>query len=87
MREEFFAKEVNEVLSDIVDYCTGIYDDILFLHNMTGWTYEELADKVSRNCDYFSIADIFRYFADAEMKQKQQNGSWNKVTREGNISF
>ena len=87
MREDFFAKEVNEVLGDIDDYCAGIYDDILYLHNMTGWTYGEIFDKVSRNQDYYGLADAIRFFAEAEIKQEQKNSLWNDAGRGPDISF
>ena len=87
MREEFFAKEVNEVLGDIDDYCAGIYDNILYLHHMTGWSYGEIVDKVSRNQDYYGTADAIRFFVDAEIRQEQKNSSWNEIGRGVDISF
>lgn len=87
MTEVFFPDEVNEVLSEISDASGELYENVVYLHDMTGWSYEELTDKVSRNCDYYGIADIFRYFADAEMKLKQQRGLWNEVGWGEDISF
>lgn len=87
MKEEFFTEEVNEVLSEINDYSQTIYEYLIYLHNMTGWSYGEIVDKVSRNCDYYCLADIIRVFADAEIKQEQKGASWNEVCREGDFSF
>lgn len=36
MKEVFFGKEVNEVLSEIYESSGAIYEDILYLHRMTG---------------------------------------------------
>lgn len=87
MKEVFFDANVSEVLSDISDCCVEIYDGILYLHHMTGWTYGEIVDKVSRNQDYYGIADAIRFFVGAEIKQEQKNSSWNEAGREMDISF
>ena len=87
MKEVFFGKEVNEVLSEIYESIGTIYDNILYLHHMTGWSYGEIVDKVSRNQDYYGTADAIRFFVDAEIRQEQKNSSWNEIGRGVDISF
>ena len=87
MQEVFFPEEVNEVLEEINDYSQFICRNLLYLHNMTDWTYEEIADKVSRNCDYFSLTDTIRFFADGAESVEWEKSLWNEVSRDMDISF
>lgn len=87
MQEEFFTKEVNTVLEEINDCSQTIYRNLVYLHNMTDWTYEEIADKVSRNCDYFSLSDTIRFFADGAEGVEWEMSLWNEVGRGVDISF
>lgn len=54
---------------------------------MTGWTYEEMADKVSRNCDYFSLSDIIRFFTDSAKGVDHEMSLWDEAGRDMDISF
>lgn len=87
MKEEFFPKEINTVLQEISDYSEIIYENLVYLHNMTGWTYEEMADKVSRNCDYFSLSDIIRFFTDSAKGVDHEMSLWDEAGRDMDISF
>lgn len=87
MEEVFFPKEINAVLEEINDYCKMICMELVFLHNMTDWTYEEIADKVSRNCDYFSLADAIRFFSDWAEGIEYEMSLWDEEGRDMDISF
>lgn len=87
MQEEFFQKEINTVFEEIRDYCEMICRELFFIHNMTDWTYEEIADKVSRNCDYFSLADIIRFFANGAEGVEYEMSLWDEVGRDVDLSF
>lgn len=75
MSEIIFPQEVNAILSEIYDSSGEIYEDIRYLHHMTGWTYGEIVDKVSKNQDYYGTADVIRFFVNAEIKREQENSS------------
>ena len=87
MQEVFFTEEVNTALEDINDCSQIIYRNLVYLHNMTDWTYEEIADKVSRNCDYFSLSDIIRFFADGAEGVEYEMSLWDEIGREVDFSF
>lgn len=87
MEEVFFPKEVNIVLEEINECSQSIYRNLVYLHNMTDWTYEEIADKVGRNCDYFSLADAIRFFADGAEGVEYEMSLWDEAGRDMDISF
>lgn len=60
--EDRFPKEVEHILSEILDDMQNILDNIIYLHDMTGWTYEEMLDKVSKNVDYYGLTGHMRLF-------------------------
>lgn len=87
MEEVFFPKEVNIVLEEINECSQSIYRNLVYLHNMTDWTYEEIADKVGRNCDYFSLAGAIRFFADGAEGVEYEMSLWDEAGRDMDISF
>ena len=87
MQEVFFPEEVNAVLEEINECSQSIYRNLVYLHNMTDWTYEEIADKVGRNCDYFSLSDTIRFFSDGADGVEYELSLWDEVGRDMDISF
>lgn len=87
VKEEFFAEEINEVLSVINDNYEEIFESLVRLHNMTGWTYGEIADKVSRNCDYYSLADVIRFCADGAEGVEWEMRLWDETGKFIDPSF
>lgn len=75
MSEIIFPQEVNEILSEIYDSSGAIYENIRYLHHLTGWTYGEIVDKVSRNCDYYGTANVIRFFAADQLEYEQKSDS------------
>lgn len=85
MEEQFFHKEINEVLSMVSDEFGEIYNGLIYLHDMTGWSYAEIAERVSRNQDYCYLKDLIRFAMKSEIDREKD--SRNELCWDTDISF
>lgn len=85
MEEQFFPKEINEVLSMVSENYSEIYEGLIYLHDMTGWSYSEIAERVSRNQDYYTLKDLICFAMNTEIKR--ENDSRNELCWDTDISF